>query len=134
MLRMAFLIGSLLTACAPVGAGPPSGVPLLGQWGGTHIGLMLTPAGGTIEYDCASGSLTEPLIPRPDGDFSAKGTHTPGHGGPAMEGEILPVHRARFTGIVRGDRMTMTGRVENGILLGPFTLRRGAEAGIFRCL
>lgn len=96
--------------------------------------MNLTSAGGTIEYDCASGSLSEPIIPGSDGGFEVQGTHTPGHGGPAIEGEILPVYRVRFTGVVRGDRMTMTGRVENGVLLGPFTLRRGSESGIFRCL
>ena len=122
---------SALAACATMTA--PGG-PITGQWGGPHIGLTLTEAGGQIEYDCAAGTLTEPLTPRPNGDFEVQGTHTPGHGGPAIEGEIMPIHRVRFTGNVRGDRMHMTGRVENGVLLGPFALRRGAEVGIFRCL
>lgn len=107
---------------------------MTGQWGGTHIGLTLTGTGGAIEYDCASGRLIEPLIPGAHGAFEVEGLHTPGHGGPAIEGEVLPTYRTRFTGTVRGDRMTLTGRVENGVLLGPFALRRGAEAGIFRCL
>ncbi len=46
----------------------------------------------------------------------------------------MPTYRTRFAGTVSGDRMMLTGRVENGVLLGPFTLRHGAEPGIFRCL
>jgi hypothetical protein len=134
MSRLPLMIGAVLAACAPTHPGPSAGIPVTGQWGGTHIGLMLTDVGGTIEYDCASGRLVEALIPGPGGTFEVDGLHTPGHGGPAIEGEILPTYRARFTGTVRDDRMTLTGRVENGVLLGPFALRRGAEAGIFRCL
>ena len=131
MARLVLTIGSILAACA---ATPVPSAPVTGSWGGTHIGLKLTEAGGTFEYDCASGSLIEPLIPRSDGYFEVRGLHTPGHGGPVIEGEMLPTYRARFTGSVRGDRMTMTGRVENGVMLGPFILRKGAEPGILRCL
>lgn len=131
-MRPAALISALLlAACTAV---PRPAGPVTGAWGGPHIGLVLDASGGTIEYDCASGRLTEPLLPRPSGDFEVQGTHSPGHGGPAIEGEVLPTYRARFTGRVRGDRMTLAGRVENGVLLGPFNLRRGAEPGIFRCL
>ena len=121
----------LLAGCAAIPVEPTA---LTGDWGGTHVGLHLTPAGGTLEYDCASGRITEPLAPRAGGVFEAQGTHTPGHGGPDVEGMVMPTYRATFTGTVRGDRMTLTGRVENGVVLGPFALRRGAEAGIFRCL
>lgn len=121
----------LLTACAAV---PPAGVPVTGQWGGTHIGLMLGPDGGSIDYDCAAGRLDGPLIPDASGRFAVEGRHTPGTGGPEREGQVQPTYRARFTGAVRGETMSLTGRVENGVLLGPFTLRRGAEPGIFRCL
>ena len=120
----------LLAGCAAL---PPAGAPLAGEWGGAQIGLTLTGDGGSIEYDCASGTIGK-VVPDRAGRFSATGTHTPGHGGPAIEGEILPTYRTRFDGNVRGDRMTLTGRVENGVLLGPFTLMRGAEPGVFRCL
>ena len=106
---------------------------MTGQWGGTHIGLSLEPAGGRIEYDCASGTIG-PVVPGTGGTFSAAGTHTPGQGGPVREGEVPPTYRAQFSGTVRGDLMNLRGQVENGVELGPFALRRGAEAGIFRCL
>lgn len=112
---------------------PPAGVPLTGQWGGRHIGLVLEQSGGRIEYDCASGTIG-PVVPDARAQFTATGMHTPGWGGPEIVGQVRPTHRVRYTGSVRGERMTLHGRVENGVLLGPFTLRRGAEPGIFRCL
>ncbi len=132
MRNLALLSFLLLCGCAGVEAAPRD--PLIGQWGGTHIGLVLDSGGGSIEYDCAAGRITEPLVAGPAGAFAVEGTHTPGHGGPDIQGQVLPTYQVRFTGNVRGQRMTLTGRVENGVLLGPFSLTRGAEAGIFRCL
>lgn len=123
----------LLLALVGCATAPPGGVPVTGEWGGTHIGLSLDSSGGRIDYDCASGTIG-PVVPGAGGAFVAAGTHTPGHGGPVREGEVLPTYQAQFSGTVRGDRMDLRGRVENGVELGPFALRRGAEPGIFRCL
>lgn len=122
----------LLTAgCASV---PPAGVPLTGRWGGEHVVLELTPSGGTLEHDCAAGRIDGPVLPRPDGTFQASGTHTPGTGGRERAGVVPPSYAARYDGSVRGDRMTLQVRVENGVLVGPFTLRRGVEPMLRRCL
>ena len=120
----------LLAGCANL---PSSSLPLSGQWGGTHVRLVLERSGGRLEYDCAGGTIG-PIVPRPDGSFEVEGTHTPAAGGPEIEGQIRPTYRTRFNGNLRGDRMNLAGRVENGALLGPFELRRGAEPNIFRCL
>ena len=120
-----------LAACATV---PPAGEPLTGEWGGTHVGLRLSETGGVLDYDCAAGTVEGPLSPRADGSFEANGRHTPGTGGPEREGEVRPSYAARYRGAVRGTRMTLQGELENGVVLGPFTLVRGAEPIIFRCL
>ena len=120
----------LLAGCATAPAAPS---PVTGDWGGTHIGLNLGATGGTIDYDCSSGTIG-PVFPGSGGNFTAAGTHTPGHGGPVREGEVMPTYPATFSGRVSGDRMTLVGKIANGVELGPFTFRRGAEAGIFRCL
>lgn len=119
----------LLAACASV---VPEGVPISGQWGGPHIGLTLDPSGGRIEYDCAAGTVG-PVMPGPGGSFTAQGTHTPGFGGPEIQGQVRPSYPARFSGTVRGDTMTLRA-ASNGVELGPFTLRRGAKPGLLRCL
>jgi hypothetical protein len=120
----------LLAGCASVS---PAGTPVAGRWGGPHIGLTLDVTGGQIEYDCAAGTIG-PIVLDRSGRFAAAGTHTPGTGGPEIVGQVRPTYGAQFNGSVRGDRMTLQGRVENGVDLGPFELRRGAEPGIFRCL
>ena len=120
-----------LSACASV---PAAKGPVTGDWGGTHVGLRLTAAGGVLDYDCATGTIDEPVILHPDRSFHVTGMHTPGWGGPERVGELRPSYRTRYTGSVRGDRMTLQGRVENGVLLGPFMLVRGAEPIIMRCL
>ena len=58
--------------------------------------------GGTLEYDCATGTIIGPLTLHPDGTFDAEGIHTPGWGGPEIEGQVLPTYRARYSGSVRG--------------------------------
>ena len=120
----------LVTACAAVPAAP---IPVTGEWGGTHVALHLTAAGGTLDYDCARGTIA-PVVPSTQGRFAADGTHTPEHGGPVRQGEVLPTLRVQFTGNLAGDRMTLEGRAANGVALGPFELRRGAQPAIFRCL
>ena len=127
--RISFLLAALLAGCAGV---PTEPVPLAGAWGGAHVGLKLDLSGGTLDYDCAHGTIG-PVLVSPGGVFTAQGTHTPEHGGPIREGETLPVYRTQYSGLVRGDRMNLQGRVENGVLLGPFELRRGAEPQILPC-
>ena len=130
-MRSAFLALTLvLSGCAAV---PSPGMPVIGQWGGTHVGLTLDSSGGRLVYDCAEGTIG-PIVPAPDGHFEAAGTHTPAAGGPEIEGQVRPALAARYAGTVRGDRLTLQGRLENGVALGPFMLRRGSEPIIFRCL
>lgn len=121
---------SLVASCAAVGT---SDGRLTGEWGGQHVGLSLTSASGTLEYDCAAGTITGPLVIKPDGTFIAEGTHTPAHGGPDIEGQVLPSYRAHYNGRIHGNTMVLEGRTEKGVL-GPFTLRRNAAPVIFRCL
>lgn len=120
----------LAASCASV---PSAGVPVTGSWGGTHVGLVLDSSGGRLEYDCAAGTIG-PVAPDSSGRFTAEGRHTAAAGGPEIEGQVRPSFPTRYSGSVRGDRMTLRGRLSNGVELGPFTLRRNAEPIIFRCL
>ncbi len=138
MIRFLFLLPALLTACAAL---PSASPPVTGEWGGTHVGLSLKPNGGTLAYDCAAGTVIGPLMLDRDGTFIAEGTHTPGWGGPEIAeqnmpypGRARPTYHVDYSGKVRGNKMSLQGRLENGVLLGPFALRRGAEPIIFRCM
>ena len=71
-----FSIVLVLAACAPAATSDNRpGVAVTGPWGGDHVRLELTSAGGDVEYDCAHGGLTEPVRPGPRGDFDVRGVH-----------------------------------------------------------
>ena len=124
----------LALALAGCATAPPSG-PLGGNWGGRGIALMLEANGGRLEYDCAAGTIEGPLLPGPTGTFAASGTHTPNLGGPERIGQPRPSYPARYSGSVRGDEMRLSVEVPaRDLNLGPFTLRRGAEPVLLRCL
>lgn len=122
-----------LTACAAPGSLVGTGEPVIGDWGGDHIALSLTMTGGNVEYDCAHGGLFEPIRPDARGVFEAAGVHVPEHGGPVREDERPDSIPARYTGTVRGNRMTV--RVSAAAdTLGPYQLERGAVPRVLKCL
>ena len=106
---------------------------VLGSWGGLHAALSLSADSGSINYDCAHGSLTAPVRTDHTGQFEAAGLHVREHGGPVRIGEVLEAVPARYVGHINGDLMEL--RVFVGPdTLGPFKLQRGAPAQLFRCL
>jgi hypothetical protein len=105
-----------------------------GNWGGEHIGLVVAQSAATVEYDCAHGSIDEPLVAA-EGRFSALGTHTREHGGPVREGEPADTHPARYEGRIDADKMTLDVTLtDSGEKLGTFTLLRGQSPRVFKCL
>ena len=130
-----FLIAAfLLTAAGPCSkdlAGPI----VASAWGGDHVGLTVSATGGTLEYDCASGTIDQPIVAATNGTFIAQGTHTRGHGGPIMQGEIPDRHPARYDGWTDGETMKLSVTLtDTGEKLGSFTLVRGQSPRVFRCL
>ena len=127
------LAAQAISACTTTGALSSGGVPLTGQWGGPHVGLMLTGSGGTIAYDCAHGALNAAVVPDDGGHFDVSGVHIREHGGPVRIGESADSVPARYTGQVNRDRMNF--RVFAGAdTLGPFDVQRGATPQLVRCL
>lgn len=127
------LIGAVLltSSCATLDDKPDN---LFGAWGGPNIGIVFDGGLANIEYDCASGTIDGPVYPAAGGRFTAIGTHRPGQGGPVRVGQIFTTLRAKYSGRVSDDTMTLTVGLENGTHLGPFTLTRGAEPQLTRCL
>jgi hypothetical protein len=105
------------------------------MWGGTSIRLDVTSQGATIEYDCAHGSIDEPLVADRDGRFIVSGTHVREHGGPIRQDEPPDRHPARYEGRLTGETMRLTitlTDLQQGI--GTFTLTRGATGRLLKCL
>jgi hypothetical protein len=121
----------LLAACDD----SPTAQDLLGPWGGEHIGMTITATGATLEFDCASGTVDEPLVPDESGRFEAVGTFVPGKGGPVVEGEEPLRHPARYQGTTDGKTMSLRASLlDTGESLGPFVLTKGAPPRVFYCL
>jgi hypothetical protein len=106
-----------------------------GTWGGEHMGMVVSDSGARIEYDCAAGAITEPLLVSSDGNFSWRGVFYPGHGGPAMIGEVPEPHAAQYSGRVTGNTMLIVLRVTDSLnITQSYTLTRGGNPSIVRCL
>lgn len=121
----------VLASCVTIGG--PSG-PLVGQWGGQHIGMTATPVAASFDFDCAAGRIDAPIVVGADGRFSQSGVYFPGHGGPERVDEIPKAIPAVYAGSVSGARMTLTIELDTGDRIGPFNLRREIAPQIFRCL
>jgi len=123
----------LVVACA---AGPGAASRLdrvpKGEWGGEHVRLTVTDAGGTIEFDCAHGSLDEPLMLDTDGRFDAKGTLVT-EGGPTRKDETENASPARYHGESDGRHISLEVTLEGGASAGTFSLVRGGPARLFKC-
>jgi hypothetical protein len=105
-----------------------------GVWGGEHISLEVTASGGNLDFDCAHGAITEKIVPGHDGRFAVKGTYAAEHGGPVREGEDSS-KPATYRGLIDGSTMTLTITVSGSDKpVGTFTLTRGQDGRIRKCL
>lgn len=127
----------LVSACDTIPGEPEH---IIGIWGGPHIGLQVQGGLADVQFDCASGTIDDPLYPSAAGLFSVKGTVRTGAPGPIRVGQFFKSEAAVYSGEVSkgvgktGPR-TMTLRVvlEDGTSLGPFTLFEGTPPQLTRC-
>ena len=106
-----------------------------GSWGGEHIILQVSRAGGEIEFDCAQGKIAQPLLMNRAGDFEVAGTFTPQHGGPVRRDEITVATPAHYSGHIEGQTMTLTVTLDKEKeKLGTFTLVLGSTPRLRKCV
>ena len=123
----------LLAGCG--GPSAPDTAVGIGVWGGVGIRLDLTAQGAAIEYDCAHGTIDQPLVADRNGRFSATGVHVREHGGPIRPDEPSDRHPARYDGEVTGTSMRMTVMLlDLAQSVGPFDLTLGGAARIAKCV
>jgi hypothetical protein len=119
--------------CAHPTAQDPPRVPA-GRWGGQHVLMTITDAGAQLEFDCAHGRIDEPLTLDRSGRFAVRGTYAPEQPGPRREDEDRG-RTVRYTGKVEGSSMVLTiDGGEGSSDLGTFTLERGKQPTIRKCL
>jgi len=132
---------SAFLACA-AGSPPPNPTPAptpssgrrleAGSWGGQHVGMEITENGARLEYDCAHGTIDEPIVLDADGRFEAGGTQSRERPGPTRQGEKDNSVPASYTGTVNGDQLTLRVSV-GGQAAAAFTLIRGRAPRLIKC-
>lgn len=106
-----------------------------GDWGAAGIRLTVEESGAQIQYDCASGEITEKLTVDADGNFAVNGTHTRLAPGPIRVGFEPKSQPARYEGKVSGGTMTFkVVLTESKTTVGEFKLELGKTPRLHRCL
>lgn len=121
----------LVTGCATLEQKPPY---LTGSWGGPNIAVTFQGAFGDVQFDCATGSIDGLVMAAQGGPFTVKGNYRAGATGPIRVGQRFVVQPATYSGDVVKDVMTLNVKLDDGTLIGPFTLTQGAPPQITRCL
>jgi len=105
-----------------------------GMWGGQGISMEVTDSGATLEFDCASGTITEAVVLDSAGKFSAKGRFARQRPGPTREEDDTEGQPAAYSGVVDGENLTLTITLtKNSEKVGDFTLAHGKMGRIRRC-
>src|ERR1044071_306317 len=121
----------LQTLCSST---PMSQRKISGLWGGQGISMEATDSGATLDLDCASGIITEPILPDSAGKFSVKGLFARQRPGPTREDENNDGQPASYSGVVNGENLTWTITLaKNSEKVGDFTLAHGKTGRIRRC-
>lgn len=125
---------SALLACASAAA--ERSRLAAGVWGGPHIRLdVAEDATAAVEFDCAHGTLAEPITPGGDGAFRVAGRYVQERPGPVREGQEGEGVPAVYAGKVQGRSLTLTITLTgSGEELGPFELTQGKSPRLTRCM
>jgi hypothetical protein len=106
----------------------------VGVWGGRHINAEVTDKGATFEFDCASGSIDQPIVLDAKGAFQLEGSFAPEHPGPVQRDQAGQSRRVRYAGKMIGEELTLTmTALDNKEDLGAFTLTHGNEGRLTKC-
>ena len=110
-------------------------IDLTGKWGGEHIGIVVSDSSATLEYDCAHGTIDEPIMPDDDGNFEVSGVHIFEHGGPIRNDETPDEHPAVYKGNIAENEMTLIlVLTDTETVIDTFSLTRGVYPLIHKCL
>jgi len=109
-----------------------------GMWGGPHIAMQVTAAGAEVEFDCAHGTIEQPIRLDINGRFNVPGTFV-AEGGPVSvpvdTGARSPqkVLNARYQGRVEGKKLILTVLIDSGQPSDPFSLTHDNPSGLTKC-
>ncbi len=106
---------------------------LSGTWGGNHVTLEISEQEATLEFDCATGTIREPIVLDANGHFDVAGSYNREGPGPVRQG-VQTDSSARYSGTVTGETMTLAVRLEGSSEpLLKLSLTRGKQGKIVKC-
>src|SRR3954454_11309732 len=126
-MRPSMLAGAaiLLFGCESAASAKPA--YLTGVWGGPHVGVEFKGGIADFGFDCASGTIDEPIVPlRGSGSFSIKGTYRTGTGGPVKVGQFFHSEDAQYAGEVMTTKIPGTKK-ETRTITFDLTLEDGSK-------
>lgn len=145
---MRFVAVALITACvglscagqmaprpAQSGPVPPSKAVPNGMWGGEHIRMEVNDSGADIEFDCARGSISQPLELDDKGRFKVEGIYKAETPAPAAADGGSPVSgvKATYTGILTGSSLRLEVFIEGQDTPRTFDLEQGDQGQLAKC-
>jgi hypothetical protein len=130
------LAGHLKAARPPQSsaAAPAKAVPN-GVWGGDHIRMEVSDSGADLEFDCATGSISQRLELDENGRFKVQGVYMAQTPAPAsVDGGSTELgSKATYTGILSGSSLRLEVLVEGQDTPRTFVLMRGDEGHLTKC-
>lgn len=103
-------------------------------WGGKDIQLIMDPQGATLQFPCADGKILEPIKASANGEFTARGTYTPGQFGPIRRDNPPRDLPAVYKGVISGNTMQLQIELADKSMQPPaFTLTKGKAGRVVRC-
>ena len=103
-------------------------------WGGEHIRIRFVEGETRVEFDCAHGTIIDPLKTNAEGRFDLNGRYVREGPGPTRLNAPRVSQAARYSGTINGDEMSLTVILKNDSQeIGTFTLKRGSEGLVRKC-
>jgi hypothetical protein len=96
--------------------------------------MKMNDKGATLEFDCARGTIGQPITPDANGKFSLAGTYSPERGGPVRKDNPSNTVPATYQGTMQGDTMQLQIIPEDQSQAPPaLTLTRGQPGRLMKC-
>ena len=117
-----------------------------GTWTGPGIVLTISNGSGVVEFDCAHGTISAPIVVNNNGEFSAAGTYEPETGGPSGPSIAPPENgdssgpqtttpnAARYEGRVDHNTLTLVVKPHGSeAAVGRYILNLGGTGHLRKC-
>jgi hypothetical protein len=137
-LRLSSILALLAVVVAQTASTCPGDNPAWvpnGNWGGPHMGMVMSDSGGIIEFDCAAGRIPAPIPLDRRGSFNVQGLLIHEGPGPIRVDSVYPSTPGRYAGWSDGRTMSVTLTVDDGSLAPQsYTMSYGGNPHALKCL